>query len=83
MGNDKYAEAFNCYGELVTDPNEIRPALQRAFDSGIPAVIDVRINPKVNTVMDYLAKEFYNPATWKREVKKKAEDIILEVSTQK
>ena len=80
---DKYAEAFNCYGELVTDPNEIRPALQRAFDSGIPAVIDVRINPKVNTVMDYLAKEFYNPASWKREVKKKAEDIVLEVSTQK
>jgi acetolactate synthase-1/2/3 large subunit len=76
---DKYAEAFNCYGELVTDPNEIKPALQRAFDSGIPAVIDVRVNPKVNTVMDYLAKESYNPATWKREVKEKAEEIVLEL----
>jgi acetolactate synthase-1/2/3 large subunit len=78
---DKYAEAFNCYGELVKDPNEIKPALQRAFDSGVPAVIDVRVNPKVNTVMDYLAKESYNPATWKREVKEKeeAEEIILEV----
>jgi acetolactate synthase-1/2/3 large subunit len=80
---DKYAEAFNCYGELVTDPNEIRPALQRAFDSGIPAVIDIRINPKVNTVMDYLSKEAYNPASWKREVKKKVEELVLEVPTRK
>jgi len=23
---DKYAEAFDCYGELVTDPDEIKPA---------------------------------------------------------
>ncbi len=75
---DKYAEAFNCFGELVTDPNEIRPALQRAFDSGIPAVIDVRINPKVNTVMNYLAREGYNPDSWERIVKKK-EEIILEI----
>jgi acetolactate synthase-1/2/3 large subunit len=79
---DKYAEAFQCYGELVTDPNEIRPALQRAFGSNLPAVIDVRINPKVNTVMNYLAKEGYNPDSWERRVKKKAE-IILEVSPTK
>ena len=79
---DKYAEAFNCYGELISDPNEIRPALQRAFDSGLPAVIDVRVNPKVNTVMDYLARESYNPDSWKRKVKKKAE-IVLEVPVTK
>jgi acetolactate synthase-1/2/3 large subunit len=74
---DKYAEAFNCYGELVADPNEIRPALKRAFDSGLPAIIDVRVNPKVNTVMDYLAKEAYNPGSWKREVEKKEEVVEL------
>ncbi len=79
---DKYAEAFNCYGEMVTDPNEICPALQRAFDSNLPAVIDVRINPKVNTVMDYLARESYNPGSWKRKVKKKVE-IVLEVLVTK
>lgn len=73
---DKYAEAFNCYGELITDPKEIRPALQRAFDSGIPAVLDVRINPKINTVMDYLTSSSYNPAQWKREVKKKVEEVV-------
>ncbi|MFX0156164.1 MAG: thiamine pyrophosphate-binding protein [Candidatus Hodarchaeota archaeon] len=75
---DKYAEAFQCYGELVTDPNEIRGALKRAFDSNLPGVIDVRVNPKVNTVMNYLAREGYNPDSWERKVKKKPE-IILEI----
>ena len=73
---DKYAEAFDCYGELVTDPNEIKPALERAFNSGVPAVIDIRISPKVNTVMNYLAKGAYNPSTWTREVKKKEEMVV-------
>ncbi len=77
---DKYAEAFNCYGELVTDPNEIKPALQRAFDSGIPAVIDARVNPKVNTVMDYLAAGAYKPSAYEREIRKKAEEVVLELS---
>jgi acetolactate synthase-1/2/3 large subunit len=79
---DKYAEAFNCHGELVSDPNEIRPALERAFNSGLPAVIDVRINPKTNTVMDYLSRESYNPESWKRKVKKKVE-IVVEVPVSK
>ncbi|MFX1329396.1 MAG: thiamine pyrophosphate-binding protein [Promethearchaeota archaeon] len=79
---DKYAEAFNCYGELVTGPNEISPALQRAFDSEVPAIIDVRINPKTNTVFDYLAREGYNPENWERKVKKKAE-IVLEIPPTK
>ncbi|MFX0082642.1 MAG: thiamine pyrophosphate-binding protein [Candidatus Hodarchaeota archaeon] len=37
------AEAFGCYGEVVTEPNEINPALNRAKNSGKPAVIDVKI----------------------------------------
>ncbi|GAG76133.1 unnamed protein product, partial [marine sediment metagenome] len=36
------AEGFGCYGEVVTDPNEIKPALERAKNSGKPAVIDVK-----------------------------------------
>lgn len=79
---DKYAEAFNCYGELITNPDKIKPALERAFDTDIPAVLDVRINPKVNTVMDYLAGGSYNPANWKRNVEKKEEEIALEVPKQ-
>ena len=42
----KVAEAFNCYGERVERPEEIRPALKRAFNDGRPAVLDVIINPK-------------------------------------
>jgi len=36
------AEGFGCYGEVVVDPNEIKPALERAKNSGKPAVIDVK-----------------------------------------
>ena len=39
----KAAEGFGCYGEEVTDPNEIKPALERAKNSGKPTVIDVKI----------------------------------------
>ena len=38
----RIAESFGCYGEVVTDPNEINAALKRAKNSGKPAVIDVR-----------------------------------------
>ena len=38
---ERLAQAFDCYGELVTKPNEIRPALQRAVDAGVPSVINV------------------------------------------
>ncbi len=38
----KCAEGFGCYGEVVTDPNEIKPALERAKNSGKPAVLDVK-----------------------------------------
>jgi len=39
----KCAEAFGCYGEVVTDPNEIKPAFERAKNSGKPAILDVKI----------------------------------------
>ena len=34
-------EALGGHGELVTDPNEIRPAIERAFASGKPSCINV------------------------------------------
>ena len=37
------AEGFGCYAEVVTDPNEIKPALERAKNSGKPAVLDIKI----------------------------------------
>ncbi len=37
------AKGFGCYSERVEAPSEIRPALERAFQSGKPAVLDVRV----------------------------------------
>ena len=43
----KIAESMGCYGEVVTDPNEIKAALKRARNSNKPAVLDVRISSEV------------------------------------
>jgi acetolactate synthase-1/2/3 large subunit len=54
---DKYAESLGAYGELVTDPEEIEPALTRAFNSGLPAVLDVRTDPSVLSFADHRSVE--------------------------
>ena len=38
---DKVVEALGGHGEMVDRPEEIRPALERAFKSGLPACINV------------------------------------------
>ncbi|MBE3559708.1 MAG: acetolactate synthase [Ktedonobacteraceae bacterium] len=43
---DKMVEALGGYGELVERPADIRPALERAFASGLPACINVLIDPE-------------------------------------
>jgi len=57
---DKYAESLGAYGELVTEPRQIKPALKRAFDSGLPAVLDVRTDPTVLSFADYRGAEARN-----------------------
>ena len=42
---DKMVEALGGYGELVQKPEDIRPALERAFASGLPACVNVLIDP--------------------------------------
>lgn len=37
------AQAFGCHGERVTRREEIKPALERAAASGLPAVVDVQV----------------------------------------
>ena len=54
---DKYAESLGAYGELVTEPEEIKPALNRAFDSGLPAVLDVRTDPTIIHFATYMGAE--------------------------
>ncbi len=39
----KMVEGLGGYGELVKEPAEIRPALERAQESGLPALINVHI----------------------------------------
>jgi acetolactate synthase-1/2/3 large subunit len=42
---DRVVEALGGYGELVDRPEEIRPALERAFNSGLPACVNVICDP--------------------------------------
>jgi len=42
---DKVVEALGGHGELVDRPDQIRPALDRAFASGLPACINVICDP--------------------------------------
>ena len=44
---EKMAQALGGHGERVEDPDQIRPALERARDSGLPACINVILDPKV------------------------------------
>jgi acetolactate synthase-1/2/3 large subunit len=44
---DRMVEALGGYGELVERPEDIRPAIERAFASGLPACVNVLIDPNV------------------------------------
>lgn len=44
---DRMVEAFGGYGELVERPEQIRPALERAFSSGKPSCVNVLTDPDV------------------------------------
>jgi len=44
---DRMFEAIGCHGEHVTRPDEIRPALERAFAAGKPSVVNVIGDPRV------------------------------------
>ena len=44
---DDVVEALGGHGELVRSPAELRPALERAFSSGLPALVNVLTDPAV------------------------------------
>jgi acetolactate synthase I/II/III large subunit len=44
---DQVVEALGGYGDLVREPGELRPALERAFESGKPALVNVLTDPSV------------------------------------
>ncbi|WP_431901244.1 acetolactate synthase [Nonomuraea sp. bgisy101] len=44
---DQVVTALGGGGELVTKPSEIGPALRRAFDSGVPYLVNIATDPQV------------------------------------
>jgi acetolactate synthase I/II/III large subunit len=44
---DRIADALGCHAELVERPTELRPALERAFSAGRPALVNVLTDPEV------------------------------------
>jgi tartronate-semialdehyde synthase len=45
------SKGFGCYSERVQEPDEIRPAFQRAVDSGKPSVIDIIVDQETDAAM--------------------------------
>ncbi len=44
---EQMVEALGCDGALVREPGELRPALERAFESGRPTLVNVLTDPEV------------------------------------
>ncbi len=47
---DRVVEALGGHGEHVTEPDQIRPALQRAFHSGKPALVNVEMRKDIGAM---------------------------------
>lgn len=54
---DKIAESLGGHGELVEDPKDIRPALERAFDAGVPAIVNVRTDPTARALSNFVGSK--------------------------
>ncbi|HKJ35180.1 MAG TPA: acetolactate synthase [Solirubrobacterales bacterium] len=44
---EQVAESLGCHSELVRSPEQLRPALERAFSCGGPALVNVLTDPEV------------------------------------
>lgn len=54
---DKVAEALGGHGELVEDPKDLQPALERAFDAGVPAIVNVRTDPTARALSRFVGSK--------------------------
>lgn len=54
---DAVAEALGGYGEEVRDPSQIRPALERAFDTGVPAIVNVHTDPTARALSRFVGSK--------------------------
>ena len=54
---DEIAQAMGGHGEAVHEPNDIRPALERALDSGVPAIVNVRTDPTARALSRFVGSK--------------------------
>jgi len=54
---DKVAEALGGHGELVEDPKDLQPAFERAFDAGVPAIVNVRTDPTARALSRFVGSK--------------------------
>ncbi len=62
---DRFAESLGGYGETVTEPEEIKPAIRRALRENVPAVIDVHVDPEAATILDYSTAPTVTSRFWR------------------
>ena len=49
---DKVVEAVGGHGEYVETPEEVGPAVERAINSGLPSLVNVRVRPGASPLAD-------------------------------
>ena len=49
---DKVVEAVGGHGEYVEKPEEVGPAVERAINSGLPSLVNVRVRPGASPLAD-------------------------------
>ncbi len=54
---DEIATAMGGHGEHVEEPKEIRPALERAFASGKPAIVNVKTDPTARAISRFVGSK--------------------------
>ena len=42
---------------MVEDPNQIKPAIERAIDSGLPAIVNVHTDPTARAISKFVGSK--------------------------
>ena len=54
---DLIAESLGGYGEMVEKPDDIKPAIERAIDSGLPSIINVHTDPTARAISKFVGSK--------------------------
>ena len=54
---EEMAISMGGHGEAVFEPKDIRPALERALDSGVPAIVNVRTDPTARALSRFVGSK--------------------------